>query len=40
MFYVYIKGDELKCLLSNSLALESLDLAFCCEIVYVNIPCL
>jgi hypothetical protein len=40
MFSVYIKGDELQCLLSNSLVLESLDLDYCCEIVYMKIPCL
>lgn len=40
LFAVYIKGDELGCLLSNSLDLESLDLVYCLEIVCIKIPCL
>ncbi|WVZ69613.1 hypothetical protein U9M48_018378 [Paspalum notatum var. saurae] len=37
---VRIKGDELGCLLSSTVALESLELSYCREIVYVKIPCL
>ncbi|KAJ1289528.1 hypothetical protein BS78_02G171400 [Paspalum vaginatum] len=40
LFSVHIKGDELGCLLANSLALESLTLGYCPEIVYVKIPSL
>ncbi|GJN04063.1 hypothetical protein PR202_ga21574 [Eleusine coracana subsp. coracana] len=40
LFAVYNKGDELGHLLSKSLALESLDLMYCREIVCVKIPCL
>ncbi|KAL6840057.1 hypothetical protein ACP4OV_029867 [Aristida adscensionis] len=36
---VRIKGDELECLLSNSLALEQLDLRDCREIIFLKIPC-
>jgi hypothetical protein len=35
---VCIMGDELECLLSNSLALERLDLKDCKEIVSLKIP--
>jgi len=37
--YVRITGDELECLLSNSLALEQLDLSNCREIIFLKIPC-
>lgn len=40
LFSVYIKGNELGCLLSNSVALESLTISYCREIDYVKIPCL
>jgi len=36
--YVRITGDELECLLSNSLALEQLDLSNCREIIFLKIP--
>ena len=35
---VRITGEELECLLSNSLALEHLDLCTCKEIVFLKIP--
>jgi hypothetical protein len=35
---VRITGDELECLLSNSLALEHLDLQECMEITFMKIP--
>ncbi|OEL23326.1 hypothetical protein BAE44_0015655, partial [Dichanthelium oligosanthes] len=35
---VHISGDELGCLLSNSLALEQLRLNYCHEIIYVKVP--
>ncbi|RLN05087.1 hypothetical protein C2845_PM13G01020 [Panicum miliaceum] len=37
---VHITGDELECFLSNSLALERLDLGDCNKIVSLKIPCL
>uniref|UniRef100_A0A0A9BZB4 F-box domain-containing protein n=1 Tax=Arundo donax TaxID=35708 RepID=A0A0A9BZB4_ARUDO len=40
LFTVYIKGDELWCLLSNSSALEFMDISYCHEIVCMKIPCL
>ncbi|RLN33626.1 uncharacterized protein C2845_PM03G34580 [Panicum miliaceum] len=36
---VRITGDELECLLFNSLALERLDLKCCKEIIFQKIPC-
>ncbi|KAJ1264377.1 hypothetical protein BS78_09G258700 [Paspalum vaginatum] len=36
---VHVMGDELECLISNSLALEELDLYGCHEIVFLKIPC-
>ncbi|XP_062192841.1 putative F-box/LRR-repeat protein At3g28410 [Phragmites australis] len=36
---VLITVDELECLLSNSLALEQLDLFDCKEIIFLKIPC-
>ncbi|KAF0923093.1 hypothetical protein E2562_003318 [Oryza meyeriana var. granulata] len=36
---VRITGDELECLLSNSLALEQLKLSGCKEIIFLKIPC-
>nr|TKW35610.1 hypothetical protein SEVIR_2G385900v2 [Setaria viridis] len=36
---VRITGDELECLLSNSLALEQLELYSCKEIIFLKIPC-
>ncbi|XP_025804220.1 uncharacterized protein LOC112883178 isoform X2 [Panicum hallii] len=36
---VRITGDELECLLFNSLALEQLDLYSCKEIIFLKIPC-
>uniref|UniRef100_A0A0D9XFF7 Uncharacterized protein n=1 Tax=Leersia perrieri TaxID=77586 RepID=A0A0D9XFF7_9ORYZ len=38
--FVHITGDELGCLLSNSYALERLELAYCYGIICVKIPCL
>ena len=40
LFFVHIEGDELGCLLSNSLALESLILDYCFKLVYAKIPSL
>jgi len=40
LFFVHIEGDELGCLLSNSLALEFLDLDYCFKIVCAKIPSL
>ncbi|KAL6659544.1 hypothetical protein ACP70R_003584 [Stipagrostis hirtigluma subsp. patula] len=40
LFFVSITGDELECLLSSSLALETLDLDNCMEIINLKIPCL
>uniref|UniRef100_A0A0A9AHY2 F-box domain-containing protein n=1 Tax=Arundo donax TaxID=35708 RepID=A0A0A9AHY2_ARUDO len=37
---VRVTGDELECLLSNSLALEQLDLRSCKEIIVLKIPCM
>ncbi|KAM0832525.1 hypothetical protein ACQ4PT_064844 [Festuca glaucescens] len=37
---VHITGDELRCLLSNSFALEELSLNHCSEIMRLKIPCL
>jgi hypothetical protein len=37
---VSITGNELGCLLSNSIALELLDLSECYKIVHLKIPCL
>uniref|UniRef100_A0A0A9DJ19 F-box domain-containing protein n=1 Tax=Arundo donax TaxID=35708 RepID=A0A0A9DJ19_ARUDO len=37
--FVSITGAELECLLSNSLALEQLDLTHCVEIICLRIPC-
>ncbi|KAF2952552.1 hypothetical protein DAI22_01g343800 [Oryza sativa Japonica Group] len=37
--YVRITGDELECLLSNSLALEQLALIHCDHIICLRIPC-
>ncbi|KAL5199917.1 hypothetical protein ABZP36_021120 [Zizania latifolia] len=37
--WVCITGDELECLLSNSLALEKLALYNCEEIIFLKIPC-
>lgn len=37
--FVRITGDELECLLSNSPALEQLELYSCKEIVFLKIPC-
>ncbi|CAL5064391.1 unnamed protein product [Urochloa decumbens] len=37
--FVRITGDELDCLLSNSLALEQLELYICKEIIFLKIPC-
>ncbi|XBH93217.1 hypothetical protein VPH35_084190 [Triticum aestivum] len=37
---VYITGDELGCLLSNSFALEQLKLVLCHDIIHLEIPCL
>ncbi|KAJ1264381.1 hypothetical protein BS78_09G258800 [Paspalum vaginatum] len=39
LHHVQIKDDELQCLLSNSPALEELDLYGCPEIVFLKIPC-
>ncbi|XP_066353745.1 uncharacterized protein [Miscanthus floridulus] len=36
---VSINGDELECLLSNSLALEQLELIFCSDIIRLKISC-
>lgn len=36
---VRITGDESECLLSNSLALEQLELYSCKEIIFLKIPC-
>ena len=40
LFFVHTEGDELGCLLSNSLALESLILDYCFKLVYAKIPSL
>lgn len=37
---VDITGDELWCLLSNSLSMEELDLSYCDKIIFLKIPCL
>uniref|UniRef100_A0A0D9XFC2 At1g61320/AtMIF1 LRR domain-containing protein n=1 Tax=Leersia perrieri TaxID=77586 RepID=A0A0D9XFC2_9ORYZ len=37
--FVHITGDDLVCLLSNSLSLEWLDLWYCGKIVVLKIPC-
>ncbi|TVU27252.1 hypothetical protein EJB05_29850, partial [Eragrostis curvula] len=37
---VYITGDELECLLSNSFALERLEIRYCDGIVCLKIPCM
>jgi hypothetical protein len=37
---VHITGDELACLLSNSFALEWLELRYCSTITFLKIPCL
>ncbi|XP_062196209.1 uncharacterized protein LOC133899246 [Phragmites australis] len=39
LHYVRITGDELECLLSNSLALRQLFLYDCKEIIFLKIPC-
>ncbi|WVZ64893.1 hypothetical protein U9M48_014343 [Paspalum notatum var. saurae] len=39
LHYVHITSDELECLLSNSHALEKLDLFYCNEIRFLKIPC-
>lgn len=39
LFFVSITWEELECLLSNSLALEHLDLTHCKEIIRLKIPC-
>ncbi|OEL37858.1 hypothetical protein BAE44_0001124 [Dichanthelium oligosanthes] len=38
--YVRITGQELGCLLSNSLALMQLELKYCSEIICLKIPCM
>lgn len=38
LMHVHITGEELECLLSNSLALEHLDLSNCKEIIILKIP--
>lgn len=40
LYDVRISGDELGCILSNSFALEQLELMYCNEIICVKIPCL
>ncbi|KAJ1258364.1 hypothetical protein BS78_10G069700 [Paspalum vaginatum] len=39
-YMVNIRGDELGCLLSNSLVLERLELRYCGTIKYLKVPCL
>jgi hypothetical protein len=39
LYSVNISREELECFLSNSLALERLDLSKCNEIIYLKIPC-
>ncbi|CAL5008969.1 unnamed protein product [Urochloa decumbens] len=39
LFFVSIMWEELECLLSNSLALEHLDLTHCKDIIFLKIPC-
>ncbi|CAO2169773.1 unnamed protein product [Urochloa humidicola] len=38
--FVHVTGDELECFLSNSLALERLDLSNCSKIICLKIPCM
>jgi hypothetical protein len=38
LMHVHITGEELECLLSNSLALEHLDLNDCEELTFLKIP--
>lgn len=40
LFMVDITGDELGCLLSNSSAMEELNLLRCSKVIHLKIPCL
>ncbi|RCV29427.1 hypothetical protein SETIT_6G012900v2 [Setaria italica] len=40
LYFVHITGDELECLLSNSLVLERLVLSHCNELICLKIPCM